>query len=531
MVAAASLIAADPALDAIAQQPLTDQAIVANVERSYDAIAGLPRGNLLLGYQQAALALIPEHELLVIEKSRRIGLTWALAADAVLTAAAPKSEGGDDVLYISYSQEMTREFISACAMWAKAFMSISAATGEFLFDDQTPDGETRQIKAFRISFASGKSIVALSSAPRSLRGKQGKVILDEAAFVDNLEALITAALALTIWGSKIIIVSTHNGADNPFNLLVESVKTGEQAGKWLRITFADALNDGLYERVMLVQGKPSSPEGKIAWEAKIRGIYVGRGDEELDCIPSAGKGAFIPAELIMEATRAEAGKPDLYTGKACGIGWDVARRAHLSVIAPFEQIGSVAVLREQIEMQDITFADQAKRFDAAMRRYKGTARVDQTGLGMAVVEAAQERNGVYAVQGVMFSSAVKLTLATLLKKRFEDRTIWIPDDPAVRADLRSIKQSGKGMGAPIFAADEPVAKKGDDGAPSPNRGHGDRFWAYALAILAIEEGLILIDFAAVDRDAGTAFSGDARTINENVGFGIVAAELGDMTGY
>ncbi len=531
MVMAAAVAAVQPPADSIAAPPIDEMAIRANTERTFERIEDLPRGDLLLLYQSSALALVQANDLTVIEKSRRVGLTWALAANAVLTAAAARGEGGDDVLYISYSQEMTREFIEACAMWSRAFMNVTAATGEFLFDDQTGDGDTRQIKAFRIRFASGFEIVALSSAPRSLRGKQGLVLLDEAAFVDNLEALLTAALALTIWGSKIVVVSTHNGADNPFNLLVESIKTGAQAGATMKITFADALRDGLYERVMLVQGKEATAEGKIEWEKKIRGIYSGRSDEELDCTPSAGKGSFIAAALIMEATRAEAGRPDLYAGNPCGIGWDIARRSHLSVIAPFEPVGSIAVLRERIELRDVTFAEQARIFDAAMKRYRGTARADQTGLGMAVVEAAQGRNGVHAVQGVTFSAAAKLTLATLLKKRFEDRTIWIPDDPAVRADLRSIKASGKGMGVPVFAADEPAEPKGGD-APSPGQGHGDRFWAYALAIAAIEEGLMLIDFQALDRGADSSFAtGAERDIDETAGFGVVPAELADMTGY
>ncbi len=80
-----------------------------------DALAEMPPGDLLLPYQQTASAMLASTSLLVIEKSRRIGLTWALAAIAVLTASAQKSAGGKDALYISYSQEMTREFIDACA--------------------------------------------------------------------------------------------------------------------------------------------------------------------------------------------------------------------------------------------------------------------------------------------------------------------------------------------------------------------------------------------------------------------------------
>ncbi len=69
-------------------------------------------------------------------------------------------------MYISYSREMTREFIDACAMWAKAFSTAAMAVDEWLFEDANPDDptDTKQIQAFRIRFASGFEIMALSSA-------------------------------------------------------------------------------------------------------------------------------------------------------------------------------------------------------------------------------------------------------------------------------------------------------------------------------------------------------------------------------
>jgi hypothetical protein len=76
--------------------------------------------------------------VLFVEKSRRIGLTWGLAAYAVLRAGRAKEAGGMDAMYISYSQEMTREFIDACAMWARAYRLGRDSQEEFLFDDTDP---------------------------------------------------------------------------------------------------------------------------------------------------------------------------------------------------------------------------------------------------------------------------------------------------------------------------------------------------------------------------------------------------------
>jgi hypothetical protein len=50
------------------------------------------------------------------------------------------------------------------------------------------------------------------------------VIIDEAAFHEQLGELIKAAMALLMWGGQVHIISTHNGADNPFNELIQDIR-------------------------------------------------------------------------------------------------------------------------------------------------------------------------------------------------------------------------------------------------------------------------------------------------------------------
>lgn len=454
---------------------MTEAGLLPSASASEEAIRGLPQGDLLLGYQRKTHELLASTSLLAIEKSRRIGETWGLAADAVLSAAAERSAGGEDVFYISYSQEMTREFVDACGMWARAFNLASGAENELMFPDPAPDDPDRHIKAFRIDFASGFSIVALSSAPRSLRGMQGKVIIDEAAFVDNLAELLKAAMALLIWGGKVVVVSTHNGVDNPFNNLLDEIRSGRRRGRVQTVTFQDALEDGLYERVCLVKGITPTPEGKAEWEAEIRSFYGEDAAEELDCVPKSGAGGWLSAADIAACQSEEAGLPELYQGGLTFIGRDVARRRDLAIMYPFELTGDVLWLRERVEMEKASFRDQDDEFDRLMKNYRvSRALIDQTGMGEKVVEDAQMRHGEYRVKGVLFTANSKLEMATALKKRFEDRTIRLPDDPAVRADFKSVKKS-KGTGDRILL--------NSDGETD---GHADRFWAAALAALGAE---------------------------------------------
>ncbi|MFK5980866.1 MAG: hypothetical protein QM488_18480 [Rhizobiaceae bacterium] len=253
---------------------------------------------VLLGYQGRTVRLLESAcPVLFIEKSRRIGLTWALASYAVLRAGRARSAGGMDAMYISYSREMTLEFIDACAMWAKAFSEAAMEMQEFLFEDKHKDGD-QSIQAFRIRFDSGFEIVALSSAPRSLRGKQGLVIIDEAAFVDNLKQLLKAAMAFLMWGGQVVVCSTHNGTENEFNIQIQKILGGTSKFKHLRIDLDDALKDGLYERICLVTGVEWTPEGEAEWRDDLLGFYGDSADEELFCIPSQGSGSWLSMPLI-----------------------------------------------------------------------------------------------------------------------------------------------------------------------------------------------------------------------------------------
>lgn len=256
--------------------------------------AGLP--SVLLPYQAKTVGLLDSAcPVLFVEKSRRIGLTWALGAYAVLRAARRKRDAGMDVMYISYSREMTREFIDACAMWARAFNSAAGAVEELLFDQ---DNEDKAINAFRIKFASGFEIMALSSAPRGLRGKQGCVIIDEAAFVDDLDALLKSAMAFTMWGGQVVVCSTHLGADNEFNTQIQDILAGRVDYAHMRITLDEALDQGLYRRIALVTGKSWTPEGEAEWRQGVINRYRDNADEELYCIPSLSSGSWLPGPLI-----------------------------------------------------------------------------------------------------------------------------------------------------------------------------------------------------------------------------------------
>ena len=252
-----------------------------------DANTELDAPAVFLPYQAAWID--DDSQLKIAEKSRRIGLTWAEAADDVLIAASDKASGGQNVYYVGYNQDMTVEFIEACAMWARSFDHAASEIEEGLWEE-----DDKHIKTFTIRFPKSRHrITALSSRPSNLRGKQGIVVIDEAAFHEDLAGLIKAALALLIWGGKVRIISTHNGDENAFNDLIQEVRALKRSGTVHKTTFSEAVEQGLYKRVCLRLGREYDAAEEVAWVKEVYKFYGDDAEEELDVIPAQGSGRWL----------------------------------------------------------------------------------------------------------------------------------------------------------------------------------------------------------------------------------------------
>ena len=434
----------------------------------------MKRDNLhrtLLPYQSGWVA--DDAGLKVIEKARRIGISWAEAYGAVMHAG---HAGGGNVYYQSYNREMTRGFIEDCAAWARRLHIAAGSSGEFLLD------ESRCIHAFRIAFASGREILAMTSAPRAFRskGRPGDLaIIDEAAFVGDLVQVLKAAMAFRVWGGRAHVISTHNGEANPFATLCRDLREGTRPGSLHRITLEQALAEGLFRRIVEGQGRPWSAAAEAAWEACLRAEYGRHAGEELDCIPAAGAGAWLAWEAIRACEDADAGDPAAFAGGANTIGVDVARRRDLWVAAVLEQVGDVLWLRELVVRQGIPFSQQRAIVGALAASYRPVRiAVDQTGMGEAVVEQLQEDLGRATVEGVLMTGPRRFDAASALREAVEDRRLRIPADGDLRRDLHAVRAEAGPTGAPRLMAE----RSGTDG-------HADRFWSLALACAAARSAI------------------------------------------
>jgi phage FluMu gp28-like protein len=449
--------------------------------------------SILLPYQREWIA--DRATVKIYEKSRRIGVTWAESADAALDAG---TRSGSDWWYIGYNKEMALEFVEAAAEWARRFNHAVRRTEQIMVADEDKD-----ILAYRIRFTSGHKIVGLSSRPSNLRGKQGVAIIDEAAFHDDLTGLLKAALALTMWGGRIHIISTHDGAANPFNQLIIDIRAGRKPYSLHRTTLDDAIVQGLYRVICRDSGVQWSAAGESAWRAELIAEYGSDSDEELFCIPSTTSGVFLPSALI--EARMKDGIPVLRwhcrgTASAADaedwirselqlaiarldlelmsyFGEDFGRSGDLTVIWPL-QLEPNLVRRTPflIELRDVPFKQQAQvLFFIVDRlpRFIGGA-MDARGNGQYLAEEAALRYGS-RIEQVMLSVDWYRENMPRYKAAFEDGKIELPRHADILADHRMLK-----MQQGVARLDGRRNREAEGGGQR----HGDSAIAGALAYYA-----------------------------------------------
>ncbi|EHG9339339.1 hypothetical protein J6F59_001873 [Salmonella enterica] len=530
----------EPTLTAVGEPRLIDlkeEAEKLGVDITTDISDAKPEQEpVFLGYQQKWF--LDESGVVIGQKSRRTGITWAEAGRNVINAAKPKKRHGRNTFYVGSKQEMALEYIAAVALFARAFNKLAQAD---VYEQTFWDSEKKEeILTYMVRFPrSGFKIQALSSRPSNLRGLQGDVVIDEAAFHEGLRELLKAALAMRMWGCRVRIISTHNGVDNYFNELIQEVLAGRKDYSLHTITIDDAIADGLYKRICYVTDQVWSPEAQIAWRESLYRDAPTRedADEEYGCVPKKSGGAYIPHALIelamvrgtpiltfeapedflsraawlreseINAWCEEYLKPlltALNERSRYSFGEDFARRGDLTCFTLLE-ITEDLQKREafRVELRNMPY-DQQKQIMlyilTRVTRLIGTA-FDATGNGDFLAEAALEHFGPEMVDSVQLSAKWYGEWMPKLKAEFEDQNIFVARHQTTLDDLRHIK---------VMAGTPQIDKgrtKDENATAAGSRRHGD----FAVALCMANRASYLDGFV-LDDEACQAMPARGRTM-------------------
>lgn len=523
---AAATVTAAPILDRDPSKLPVELPRGAEIPADHDPLAD----GILMAHQKAWLE--DQSPLKLGEKGRRTGITYAEALDDTLIAASARSAGGDNVFYIGDTKDKGREFIGYVAHFAKVVAKQLLTVEEFLFEDKKEDGTSKYISGYRVTFASGHRVEALSSRPENIRGLQGVVVIDEAAFHQNVRAVLDAVNALLIWGGRIRVISTHNGKLNPFNELINEAKAGTVAFSLHFIPFQVAVENGLFKRVCLLRGMEYSAEAEREWEAKIRGAYGLRKaqmQQELDAIPADAEGTAL-SQVVIE-TVADRGVPvirwhqgDEFKAYQPDMRWAVTKeflerevRPHLEKLDKnlrhdlgwdFARSGDVsgpvitATGRDSVrrwvlvlELRNIPFETQRDIlfYVVDLLPKFGHGAFDATGNGAYLAEVAAQRFGA-RISEIKLSQEWYRANATPYVDAFGSRSIVVAHDADVVLDHQALAFVGG-----VIKVPDDFRFKGSDGFDR----HGDTAIGGMLAWYASRQNAVAYGYQPVPPDGST----------------------------
>lgn len=521
-LAAATVAQTQPVIPRVEAELPTELPRGAEIPDGLDPLAD----GILMAHQISWLE--DRSDLKVCKKGRRTGITFAEALDDTLIAASARSAGGDNVFYIGDTKDKGREFIRYVAHFAKVVAKEAGQVEEFLFEDQREDGSSKHISAYRVTFASGFRVEALSSRPENIRGLQGVVVIDEAAFHRDVREVIDAVNALLIWGGKVRVISSPNGILNPFNELFTEALAGKNSFKTHFYTFADAVANGLFRRVCLMRGKTWSQAAQDEWEAKIRGAYGARTAQmrqELDAIDADAQGAALTRVVIEQVTNRNVPViryhlPDefkaaektvrkaiiqawcvttlkpilarLDPNRRHDFGFDFARSGDASAMI-IREMGQDTIRRDKliVELRNIPFEAQRDilfYIGDRLPRF-GHGALDATGNGAYLAEVARQRWGE-RISEIKLSQEWYRENGTPYIEAFGDRSVEIAGDEDIIRDHQALQYVNGVVKVP-----DDMRYKGGDGLDR----HGDTGIAGMLAWYASRQGAVTYGYEAVGR--------------------------------
>lgn len=388
--------------------------------------------------------------------ARQTGKTFTSTLDLADDCFAAEAAGGRTRwVILSRGERQAKEAIETLKLHCKAY---GVAIQDLEYDWDAGDVG---YKALEIVFPGGSRITALPANPDTARGFSSNVFLDEFAFHPDSRAIWKALFPVISAGFRLIVTSTPNGKGNKFYELMTASDS-----VWSRhvVDIHQAVADGLPRDIAELRAGLADED---AWAQEF----------ELQWLDEAS--AWLPYDLISAVEHEDAGRPELYQGGPCFMGNDIGRKKDLWVSTVLEQVGDVLWEREMSILKGASFAEQDAEFDRLMTHYNIVrACMDQTGMGEKPVEDAQRRWGRHKIEGVIFTAASKLTMATLGKEGFEDRRLRLPmGDIKLRKDLHLLKKVSGPTGTPRF-----VAEDDEGGADS----HADRAWSLFLGMTAAD---------------------------------------------
>jgi phage FluMu gp28-like protein len=393
---------------------------------------------LMLPYQQRWVADTSRFKIWL--KSRQIGGSLGSAFEAVASCV---DKPNTDWVVLSAGQRQSEE-------WMLKGNRVARVVSDAM-DLPKPDCRTSEVR-----FTNGSRILALPANPDTVRGYSANLVLDEFAFhekPDRIYEAIYPAISNPLRGElKLRIISTPAGRNSKFYEIWN--KSEEMNFVRHKTTIHSAIEEGLPMDVEALKIGLDDPE---AWE------------QEYECEFVDATNVLLPYTLIDECVSDEATLDCEETsgGTVRFVGIDIGRKHDLTVAWTLEKVGDVMWTKEVLVLRNTPYHLQEELLSDRINRATHAA-IDSTGIGNAISESLAKRFA-FKLEECTFTQGLKAKIFPGLRRAFQERSIRVPRDKAIREDLHSVNELTTPGGNKQYRA----VRRSD--------GHADRCTALALA--------------------------------------------------
>ena len=245
--------------------------------RKYCYIQHPQRGRILFNlypFQEKVLHLFRDHQYLITLKSRQLGISTLAAGYSLWLMIFHKDK---NVLALATTQATARNLVNKVQFMYKqlpSWLRLKAVEDNKL--------SLRLVNGSRISAKSSNSDAARSEAVSLL-------LIDEAAFIENIDETFAAAQQTLATGGQCMALSTPNGIGNWFHQTWEKAETGENSFVPIKLPWT------------------VHPERTQAWrDQQDSDLGPRMAAQECDCdFLSSGETVFEPEDLVYLETTSQ----------------------------------------------------------------------------------------------------------------------------------------------------------------------------------------------------------------------------------
>ena len=237
--------------------------------RKYYMIQHPTRGRMmfdLYDFQEKVLRLYQKHEFCIINKSRQLGISTLVSAYSLWLMLFHRDK---NVLVVATTQSTAKNLVTKVRF---AYQSLPT----WLKIGSSEDNR------LSLRLVNGSQIKAVSGAGDATRSEAvSLLVIDEAAFIDRIEEIFTAAQQTLATGGGCIALSTPNGVGNWFHKTY--TKAQKQENSFLPISLPWTVH----------------PERHQDWrDQQTKDLGIRNAAQECDCDFATSGNSFIDPEIL-----------------------------------------------------------------------------------------------------------------------------------------------------------------------------------------------------------------------------------------